>query len=85
MDKINYIRYVDANTISLHPSSAEATNDNDATRIKITVAGGTGTQTITDGAYDSTLDGNYLSTEAVQRQSAVRRQGEQNGRTTLSF
>ena len=71
-----YIRYVDANTISLHPSSAEATNDNDATRIKITVAGGTGVQTITDGAYDSTLAGNYLSTEAVQRQSAVRRQGD---------
>jgi hypothetical protein len=71
-----YIRYVDANTISLHSSSAEATNDNDATRIKIIVSGGTGTQTITDGAYDSTLSGNYLSTEAIQRTSAVRRQGD---------
>ena len=71
-----YIRYVDANTISLHSSSAEATNDNDATRIKIIVSGGTGAQTITDGAYDSTLSGNYLSTEAIQRTSAVRRQGD---------
>ena len=71
-----FIRYVDANTISLHPSSAEATNDNNSTRIKITVAGGTGTQTITDAAYDSTLSGNYLSTEAIQRTSAVRRQGD---------
>ena len=71
-----YIRFIDDNTISLHASSAEATNDNDATRIKITVSGGTGTQTITDGAYDSTLSGNYLSTEAIQRQTAVRRQGD---------
>ena len=71
-----YIRYIDANTISLHPSSAEATNDNDSTRIKITVSGGTGTQTITDTAYDENLTGNYLSTEAIQRQSAVRRQGD---------
>jgi len=71
-----YIRYIDANTISLHTSSAEATNDNDATRIKITVSGGTGVQTITDGAYNSSLAGNYLSTEAIQRTSAVRRQGD---------
>ena len=71
-----FIRYIDANTISLHTSSAEATNDNDATRVKITVSGGTGTQTITDGAYNSSLSGNYLSTEAIQRTSAVRRQGD---------
>ena len=71
-----YIRYVDANTISLHTSSAEATNDNDATRITITVSGGTGVQTVTDGAYNSSLSGNYLSTEAIQRTSAVRRQGD---------
>ena len=72
-----YIRFIDDNTISLHASAAEATNDNDASRIKITVSGGTGTQTITDGAYNSSLSGNYLSTEAIQRTSAVRRQGDQ--------
>lgn len=71
-----YIRFIDDNTISLHTSSAEATNDNDATRVKITVSGGTGTQTIVDGSYNSSLSGNYLSTEAIQRQSAVRRQGD---------
>lgn len=71
-----YIRYIDLNTISLHPSSAEAINDNDATRIRIIASGGTGTQTITDGGYDSNLSGNYLATEAIQRTSAVRRQGD---------
>ena len=71
-----YIRFVDANTISLHPSEAEAQNDNDATRVKVSASGGSGTQTIRDAAYDSTLSGFYLSTEAIQRQSAVRRQGD---------
>ena len=71
-----YIRFVDANTISLHPSEAEAQNDNDATRVKVSASGGSGTQTIRDAAYDSALSGFYLSTEAIQRQSAVRRQGD---------
>ena len=71
-----FIRYVDDNNISLHASKAEATNDDDATRVKIIASGGTGTQTIVDADYDSTLEGNYLATEAIQRQSAVRRQGD---------
>jgi len=71
-----YIRFVDANTISLHPSEAEAQNDNDATRVKVSASGGSGTQTIRDAAYNSALSGFYLSTEAIQRQSAVRRQGD---------
>ena len=73
---VYYIRFVDANYISLHSTKSEATNDNDATRVKITVSGGSGTQTLVDNEYDSSLDGFYLSTEAIQRQSAVRRQGD---------
>ena len=71
-----YLRYVNDNQMSFHPSYAEATNDNDGTRIKITVSGGTGVQTITDAAYDDTLAGNFLSTEAMPRKSIVRRQGD---------
>ena len=71
-----YIRIVDDNTFSFHATQQEAQNDDDATRVKITVSGGTGTQSITDGAYDSNLAGFFLSTEAMPRDSIVRRQGD---------
>jgi len=71
-----YIRYVDGSTLSLHASQAEATNDNDGTRVKITASGGTGTQTITDAELDTALYGNWLSSEALPRKSIVRRQGD---------
>ncbi len=73
---VYFIRFVDSNHISLHATKSEATNNNDATRVKITVSGGSGTQSLIDNEYDSSLDGFYLSTEAIQRQSAVRRQGD---------
>ena len=41
-----YIRYKDANTLSLHVTEAEATNDDDSTRVKISASGGSGTQTL---------------------------------------
>ena len=71
-----YIRYVNDNQLSFHASFAQATNNDDVTRIKITVAGGTGTQTFTDAAYDDTLAGFFLSDEAMPRESIVRRQGD---------
>ncbi len=71
-----YIRIVDDNTFSFHTTQQEAQNDNDATRVKITASGGSGTQTIVDGAFDSNLAGFYLSTEAMPRDSIVRRQGD---------
>jgi len=71
-----YIRFVNANQLSFHSSFAEATNNDDATRIKISVAGGTGVQTFTDAGYDNTLAGFFLSDEAMPRQSIVRRQGD---------
>jgi hypothetical protein len=43
-----YLRYVNANQMSIHSSYAQATNDDDSTRIKITALNGTGTQTFTD-------------------------------------
>ena len=71
-----YLRFVNANQMSIHSSFAQATNDDDLTRIKITASGGTGTQTITDAAYDNTLAGFWLSNETLPRKSIVRRQGD---------
>ena len=71
-----YIRIVDDNTLSFHATQQDAQNDDDATRPKITVSGGSGTQTVTDGAFDSSLAGFFLSTEAMPRDSIVRRQGD---------
>ena len=71
-----YIRYVNDNQLSFHASFAQATNNDDVTRVKITVAGGTGAQTFTDAAYDDTLAGFFLSDEAMPRESIVRRQGD---------
>ncbi len=75
-NSVYYIRFVDTNYVSLHSTKSEATNNNDATRVKITVSGGSGTQTLVDNEYDSSLDGFYLESEAIQRKSAVRRQGD---------
>ena len=75
-ESIYYIRYIDVNTLSLHASVAEATNDDDSTRVKISASGGSGTQTLADNEYDSTLTGNWLSSEALPRKAIVRRQGD---------
>ncbi len=67
-----YIRVIDENTIGLYPTEDDAIN---ATG-RILLSGGTGSFTITDSAYDSTLEGNWLSNEALPRKSVVRRQGD---------
>ena len=71
-----YLRFVNVNQMSMHASFAQATNDDDSTRVKITVSGGTGTQTLLDADYDDALAGYFLSTEAMPRKSIVRRQGD---------
>jgi hypothetical protein len=75
---VYYLRYVSANQLSLHTSELEAQNNDDGTRVKISVPGGSGsgTQTMFDAAYDSILAGNWISTEALPRKSVVRRQGD---------
>jgi len=71
-----YLRFVNVNQMSMHASFAQATNDDDSTRVKITVSGGTGTQTLLDADYDDALAGYFLSTETMPRKSIVRRQGD---------
>ena len=67
-----YVRVVNANTISLHETAAGALNNTS----RLIMSGGSGTFTITDNDYDPDLTGNWLSTVAIPRESAVRRQGD---------
>ena len=71
-DSTYYINIVDTNTISLHPTEADAI----ASTARILLSGGTGTFSITDNAYDSDLEGYWLDNVAIPRKSAVRRQGD---------
>jgi hypothetical protein len=69
-----FIRVVSATQLSLHTSLADAQSGAD----KITVTGGSGVQSIVDYYFQpSILTGNFLANEAIPRESAVRRQGDQ--------
>ena len=69
-----YIRVVNDTAISLHPTEADATAGTNA----LVIAGGSGTQTLKDFYYQpDVLEGDFLANEAIPRESAVRRQGDQ--------
>jgi hypothetical protein len=68
-----YLRYVDDNQLSLHPTVDDA---KEGTNKIIVPNSGSGTQTLTDAYLDNTLSGNWLSNEALPRISTVRRQGD---------
>ena len=67
-----YIKVINGNEIALYATEQEAI----ANTGKINLSGGSGTFTITDVAYDPTLEGNWLSNVAIPRKSVVRRQGD---------
>ena len=67
-----YINISDTNSIALYNSESDAIG----TTGRILLSGGVGTFSITDAAYDSELDGFWLSNVAIPRKSAVRRQGD---------
>ena len=67
-----YVRIINTNSIALHPTESDAVNST----ARILLSGGSGTFSITDAAYDATLEGYWLSNVAVPRKSAVRRQGD---------
>jgi hypothetical protein len=69
-----FIRVVSATQLSLHTSLADAQSGSN----KITVTGGSGVQSIVDYYFQpSILTGKFLANEAIPRESAVRRQGDQ--------
>ena len=67
-----YIKIINGDSIALYESEENAIN---ATG-RIPLAGGSGTFTIRDAAYDAELEGNWLSNIALPRKSIVRRQGD---------
>lgn len=78
-----YIRYVDGDHLSLHPTELEARANTN--KIIIPDGSGSGTQTFTDVTYDELLEGNWLSDEILPRNSVVRRQGDvMTGALTLN-
>jgi hypothetical protein len=69
-----HIRVVNDTTISIHPTESDATAGTNA----LSIAGGTGTQTLKDYYFQpDILQGDFLANEAIPRESAVRRQGDQ--------
>jgi len=69
---IYFLKYVNSNELSIHPSFIDAQNGTS----KISYSGGTGFQIFIDAFYDSKLEGNWLSNEVLPRKSVVRRQGD---------
>ena len=69
-----FIRVIDSVTISLHPTETDATAGTNA----LVIAGGSGVQTLKDFYYQpDVLQGDYLANEAIPRESALRRKGDQ--------
>lgn len=73
-----YIKFIDNNHLSLHPSKIDAIDYPATGTIKINIVNGTGTgvQTIKDADYDELLEGFWSSSESLPRRSTVRREGD---------
>ena len=73
-----YIKFVDPDYLSLHPSEIDALNYPEAGTVKINIINGSGTgvQTIIDNDYDELLEGNWSESEVLPRKSTVRREGD---------
>lgn len=68
---VYYVRYYDNNTLGLYPTATDAINDSN----RIHASSGT-SQQLVDADLDLSVAGNYLLSEAVPRDFAVRRQGD---------
>ena len=69
-----YLKYVNAQQLSIHPTFEDAKNGTN--KILISTGAGTGTQTFVDAYFDDTIPGNFLTNEAMPRVSSVRRNGD---------
>jgi hypothetical protein len=69
---IYFIKYVDNNKISFHPTFQDAQLGTN----KIFASSGSGVQTLTDAYYNSNLSGYWVSNEVLPRESVVRREGD---------
>jgi len=76
-NQVYYVRYVNANQLSLHNTPADAIANTGKISANQGAAGNPGgTHTLVDNDYNSGLYGSYLSTEAMPRSATVRRQGD---------
>ena len=74
---VYYVRYVNSNQFSLHPTQADALAGTNKISANQGASGNPGgTHTLTDNEYNSALYGTWLSTEALPRSATVRRQGD---------
>lgn len=69
-----YLKIVDEDHFSLHATEDDAKAG--INKITVTAGSGTGTQQFIDAFFDDTLEGNFVSNEALPRTSTVRRQGD---------
>ena len=74
---VYYVRFVNANQLSLHPTAGDAiANTNKISANQGASGNPGGDHTLVDNDYNSALYGSYLSTEALPRSATVRRQGD---------
>lgn len=71
-----YLRFVDKNRLSVHPTKEDAQNNTNRILVNDPEVLIRGTETFVDAYYDPALPGNWLSIEALPRKSTVRRQGD---------
>jgi hypothetical protein len=71
---VYFIRYVDANSFSMHHTVNDANNNTN--KILVTKVDNGAVETLTDAYLDINLAGNWASNEVLPRTSIVRRQGD---------
>ncbi len=69
-----YLKFVNEQELSIHDTFEDARAGTN--RISVATGAGSGTQTLVDAYYDSTIPGNFLTNEALPRISTVRRNGD---------
>lgn len=78
-DQTYYIRYVDSSRLGIYTTKEDATTNSNRILVNldpIVALADRGVEELIDAFYDPSLAGNWLSNEALPRESAVRRQGD---------
>jgi hypothetical protein len=74
-----YLHYIDKDRMSVHPTREDAIAGTNRIFVNIDPEINSilrGIETFVDASYDPTLEGNWVSNEALPRKSVVRRQGD---------
>ena len=71
-----YLKYVNSEELAVYTSFESAKAGGSTDKITIATGAGSGVQTLVDAFLDTTIPGNFLTSEALPRISTVRRQGD---------